>query len=168
MRSKAYVENLGFADRVILVCKRKDGSVKWRYDSREDPESKSMTKTGMAEVAGLILADVGGTAFDYIAIGTGTTAPTADDTALEAEVKRKAAVGSRITTAFTNDTAKLVTTFSSADTLSGTHAISEIGVFNAATGGVMLFRKTFTAKSVNWDDGDTLEATATCQMVQGT
>jgi len=156
MSEKHRLESLGFADRVVLICRRRDGSEKWRYDSKEDPESKSMTKTGMAEVAGLILADVGGTAFDYIGIGTGTTAPTADDTALEAEVKRKAAVG------------KLVTTFSSADTLSGTHDISEIGVFNAATGGVMLLRKTFTAKSVNWDDGDTLEATATCQMVQGT
>jgi len=168
MTGKGNVENLGFADRVVLVCRRRDGSVKWRYDSMEDPKSKSMAKTGMAEVAGLILADVGGTAFDYIAIGTGTTAPTADDTALENEVKRKAAVGSRITTAFTNDTAKLVTTFSSADTLSGTHNITEIGVFNASSGGVMLLRKTFTAKSVNWDDGDTLEVTATVQMVQGT
>jgi len=161
-------ENLVFADRVVLICRRRDGSVKWQYDSKEDPESRSMTKVGMAEVAGLILADVGGTPFDYIAIGTGTTTPTADDTALEAEVARKAAVGSRETTAFANDTAKLVTTFSSADGLTGTHNISEIGVFNAETGGVMLLRKTFDAKSVNWDDGDTLEATATVQMVQGT
>jgi len=160
--------NVGIADRVILVCKRKDGSVKWRYDSREDPKSKSMTAAGFAEVAGLIVADVGGTAFDYIAIGTGTTSPTPSDTALEAEVIRKAADGSRISTVYTNDTAKWVATFSSADGLSGTDDISELGVFNAASGGVMLFRKTFTAKSINWDDGDTLEATATCQMVQGT
>jgi hypothetical protein len=45
--------------------------------------------------------------------------------------------------------------------------VKEGGVFTAATSGVMLFRKIFTAKSVNWDDGDTLEVTATCQMKQG-
>jgi len=160
-------ENLGMADRVVLVCRRKDGSIKWKYDSAKDPESESMVKTGMAHVAGLILVDVGGTAFDFVGIGTGTTAPTADDTDLETPVKRKAGTGTRETTTFTNDTSKLVTTFSSADTLSGTSNISEIGIFTAETGGVMLFRKTFTAKSVNWDDGDTLEATGTCQMKQG-
>ena len=160
-------EEAGLKDRVILVCRRKDGSIKWKYDSAKDPKSKSMAKTGMAQVAGLILTDVGGTAFDYVGIGTGTTAPTADDEDLETPVKRKAGTGTRTTTTFTNDTSKLVATFSSADTLSGTSAISEIGIFTAESDGVMLFRKTFTAKSVNWDDGDTLEATGTCQMKQG-
>ena len=161
-------EETGLKDRVILVCRRKDGSIKWRYDSAEDPASKSMAKTGMAQVAGLILTDVGGTAFDFVGIGTGTTAPTADDTDLETPVKRKAGTGTRTTTTFTNDTAQLVATFSKDDTLSGTSAITEIGIFTAVSAGVMLFRKTFTAKSVNWDDEDTLEATGTCQMQQGT
>ena len=160
-------EETGLKDRVVLICRRKDGSIKWKYDSAEDPKSKSMAKTGMAQVAGLILTDVGGTAFDYVGIGTGTTAPTADDTDLETPVKRKAGTGTRTTTTFTDDTSKLVATFSSADTLSGTDNISEIGIFTAESAGVMLFRKTFTAKSVNWDDGDTLEATGTCQMKQG-
>ena len=160
-------EETGLKDRVVLVCRRKDGSIKWKYDSAKDPESKSMAKTGMAQVAGLILTDVGGTAFDYVGIGTGTTPPTADDTDLETPVKRKAGTGSQITTTFTNDTSQLVATFSSADTLSGTSNISEIGIFTAESAGVMLFRKIFTAKSVNWDDEDTLEATGTCQMKQG-
>lgn len=160
-------EETGLKDRVILVCRRKDGSIKWKYDSAKDPESKSMAKTGMAQVAGLILTDVGGTAFDFIGIGTGTTPPTADNTDLETPVKRKTATGTRITTTFTDDTSKLVATFAAADTLSGTQNISEIGVFTAVTAGVMLFRKTFTPKPCNWDDGDTLEATATCQMQQG-
>ena len=160
-------EETGLKDRVILVCRRKDGSIKWKYDSAKDPASKSMAKTGMAQVAGLILTDVGGTAFDYVGIGTGTTPPTADDEDLETPVKRKAGTGTRTTTTFTNDTSKLVATFSSADTLSGTQNISEIGVFTAAAAGVMLFRKTFTAKTVDWDAEETLEATATCQMKQG-
>jgi len=160
-------ERMGLTDQIILACRRKDGSVKWRVDTAEEKRGNSITNAGMAEVAGLILTDVGGVAFDYIAIGTGTTAPAATDTALELEIARKAGTGTRVTTAVTNDTAQIVATFSSADGLTGTHNVSEAGVFNAATGGVMLFRQTFTAKSVDWDAGDTLEVTAKCQMKQG-
>jgi hypothetical protein len=160
-------ENLGMVDQIILVCRRKDGSVKWRTDTAEEKKTNSMAKTGMAQVAGLILTDIGGTAFDFIGIGTSTAAESADHTDLQTPVKRKAGTGTRITTTFTNDTAQLVTTFSSADTLSGSSAIAEGGVFTAVSAGVMLFRKIFTAKTVNWDDGDTLEVTAKCQMKQG-
>jgi len=160
-------EELGLADQMILVCRRKDGSVKWKIDTAKEGRSQSMAKTGMAQVAGLILLDVGGTAFDFIGIGTSTVAESPDHTDLQAPVKRKAGVGTRVTTVFTNDTAQLVTTFSSADTLSGSHNIAEAGVFTALTAGVMLFRKVFTAKTVDWDAGDTLEVTAKCQMKQG-
>jgi len=160
-------DELGMVDQVILICRRKDGSIKWIVDTSKEKKSNSMAKTGMAQVAGLILTDVGGTAFDYVGIGTGTTAESADHTDLITPVKRKAGTGTRITTTFTDDTAQLVATFSSADTLSGSSAIAEAGVFTAVSAGVMLFRKIFTAKTVNWDDGDTLEVTAKCQMKQG-
>ena len=161
-------EQFGMHDQIILVCRRKDGSIKWKTDTETDPKkSNSITNTGMAQVAGLVLIDVGGTAFDYVGIGTGSTAESAAHTDLITPVKRKAGTGTRVTTTQTDDTAQLVTTFSSGDTLSGTDAIAEAGVFTAATAGVMLFRKIFTAKSVNWDDGDTLEVTAKCQMKQG-
>lgn len=160
-------ETLGFADQMILVCRRKDGSIKWKIDTNDYP-GNSITNVGMAQVAGLILTDVGGDAFDFIGIGTdGTTAESAAHTDLQTSVKRKAGTGTRVTTIQTNDTAQLVTTFSSADTLSGSSAIAEGGVFTAVSAGVMLFRKIFTAKTCNWDDGDTLEVTAKCQMKQG-
>jgi len=160
-------DRLGMVDQVILVCRRRDGGVKWKIDTAKEGKGHSMAKTGMAQVAGLILVDVGGTAFDYVGIGTSTAAESADHTDLQTPVKRKAGTGTRVTTTFTNDTAQLVATFSSADTLSGSSAIAEAGVFNAVSAGVMLFRKIFTAKTVNWDDGDTLEVTAKCQMKQG-
>ena len=164
-------DKLGFGDQMVLVCRRRDGSVKWRTDTKTDPIGKrgnSMAKTGMADVAGLILGDVGGTAFDYVGIGDGDTAESADHTDLQGtNKKRKAGTGTRITTTFTDDTAQFVATFSSADTLSGTWSVCEAGVFTAASAGIMLFRKTFTAKSVTWGDGDTLEVTAKCQMKQG-
>lgn len=161
-------DKFGMHDRVILVCRRKDGSVKWVIDTDKDPlKSSSISKFGMAQVAGLILTDVGGDGFDFIGIGTDNTAESKDHSDLVASVKRKAGTGTRVTVTETNDTSQIVTTFAAADTLSGTDAICEAGVFTLVAAGVMLFRKIFTAKSVNWDDGDTLEVTAKCQMKQG-
>lgn len=158
----------GMHDQIILVCRRKDGSVKWRIDTDKDPiKSNSITNTGMAHAAALLLTDVGGTAFDYVGIGTSATAESAAHTDLQTPIKRKAGTGTQVTTTQTDDTLQIVTTFSSGDSLSGTDAIAEAAIFTASSSGVMLFRKIFTAKSCNWDDGDTLEVTAKCQMKQG-
>ena len=145
-------EPMGMRDRVILTVRDKNGKVKQEYDSGWS--ENGITNAGMAEVAGLILTDVGGTAFDYIAIGTGTTAFDPTQTALVTEIKRKAGTGSRTTTTVTNDTAQLVTTFSSADGLTGTSAVTESGVFNASTGGTMLARQVFSALNINWGAGE--------------
>jgi len=110
-----------------------------------------VTNAGKAEVAALIGSDTSGdgTPFDYIAIGTGTTAESASDTALENEIQRAAATGSRVTVNVTNDTLQLV---KDAFTFGSSYAITESGVFNASTGGTMLCRKTFDAINVTSDD----------------
>lgn len=159
-------ENIGIVDEIEWVHRDKHGNVIRRYSSK-GKKHKCLTNLGFKEIAGLMLTDVGGTAFDYIAIGTGTTAADPTDTALQTEVKRKAGTGTRVTTTVTDDTAQLVTTFSSADTLSGTQNITEVGVFNAAAAGVMLMRQVFTAESINWDAGDTFEITVKVQCKQG-
>ena len=165
-------EPMQLRDRMIAVVRTRDGKIK--LDENGQPmirdtgwSPNGITNAGFAEVAGLLLTDVGGTAFDYIAIGTGTTAFSPTQTALVSEVKRKAAAGSRVTTSVSNDTAQLQTTFSSADGLSGTHAITESGVFNAATAGTMLCRQTFSALNIDWDAGDTLQVTWKIQIKQG-
>lgn len=158
-------EPQGMADRITLKVFTKDGKLKQEFDSGWSPNG--ITNVGFAEVAGLILLDVGGTAFDYIAIGTGTTSFDPTQTSLVSEVKRKAGTGSRTTTSVTNDTAQLVTTFSSADGLSGSHSITESGVFNASSGGTMLCRQTFSALNIDWDAGDTLQVTWKIQIKQG-
>jgi len=122
-----------------------------------------ITNAGLAEVAGLINSDQAGslTAFDYIAIGTGTTAASASDTQLEAEIvgsggeRRGGAdvTGTRVTTTVTNDTSQWVTTFS----FTGSFAVTESGVFNQASGGTMLSRQTFSA--INVASGDSLQIT---------
>ncbi len=115
-----------------------------------------ITNVGKAEVANLIGG--AGTAFGFIAIGTGTTAESASDTGLVAEVARKAATFTRVTTTVSNDTARFEATFSSADGLTGMHTITETGLFNASTGGVMLARRLLSGSgvSLNWDNGDML------------
>lgn len=158
-------ENLGFSDRLIIERRDKNGNLLEMRDSGWSPNG--ITNAGFAEIAGLMLTDVGGTAFDYIAIGTGTTAFDPTQTALVTEIKRKAGTGSRVTTTVTNDTAQLTATFSSADGLTGTSAVTESGIFNDATGGTMLCRQTFAALNMNWDAGDNLSITWKVKVQQG-
>jgi len=118
--------------------------------------NNTVVNAGIAQIAGLILTDIGGTAFDYIAFGTGTTAVAVTDTTLETEIttgggERTAATGTRTTTSVTNDTAQLVATF----TFTSSFALTESGVLNAAAVGVLLSRQTFAA--INVVNGDTIQ-----------
>lgn len=149
--AKPSVQQMGLLDIMEIRVYDRDGRLK---DMRRVVDL--IVNAGLAEVAALLLTDVSGTAFDYIAIGTGTTSPSASDTALEYETHRVAATGSRVTTNVTNDTAQLVATFSG---YSGTEAVTEAGVFNAASGGTLLCRQTFSALNVDWDAGDSIEIT---------
>ncbi|MCI0443037.1 hypothetical protein L0152_07450 [bacterium] len=113
-----------------------------------------ITNTGKAEAAGLLGATTTG-AFGWIAIGTGTTAAAAADTALEAEIStgggaRADSTESRVTTTVTNDTAQFEVTFN----FTSSFAVTESGVFDAASAGVILARRVFSA--VNVSSGDSL------------
>lgn len=117
-----------------------------------------VTNAGKAGVASRINGAGSEAAFTYIAIGTGTTAAAAGDTALQTEITtgggaRAAATASRTTTDVTNDTARLVLTY----TFSSTFAVTEAGALNAASAGVLLNRQVFSA--VNVVSGDSLQVT---------
>ena len=82
----------------------------------------------------------------YTAVGTGTTAVAAGQTALVTELKRKAAAyahtaGTRIFT--------LTTTFAAGE---ATGAITEAGICNASSGGTFLDRVTFDVINKAADD----------------
>ncbi len=120
--------------------------------------SNLVVNAGMAGVASRINGAGAEAAFTYIAIGTGTTAASASDTALVAEIitgggARAAATASRVTTDVTNDTAQLVVTFN----FTASFAVTESGVFNASSGGTMLARQVFSA--INVSSGDSLQVT---------
>lgn len=125
----------------------------------EEWVDNTITDTGKPIVAGLINADVSDS-FKWLAVGSSSTAATASDTALAAEISanglgRSSATCSRVTTTVTDDTAQLVHTW----TATGTQSVQEAGIFNTSTasGGNMLARQTFTAK--NLETNDTLQLT---------
>lgn len=105
---------------------------------------------GKSLLSGLMLTDVGGTACDHIAIGTGTTAPATSQTALVGEKYRNACTGSQQTTTVTNDTARLTCSIS----ITASNTMSEAGIFNSSSGGVMFARATYSGLAVN--SGDSL------------
>lgn len=117
-----------------------------------------ITTTGKAGVASRINGSGAAAAFTYLAIGIGTTAANVADTTLQSEIttaggERAAATASLQTTDTTDDTARLVKTW----TFTGTFAVTEAGALNAASAGVLLNRQVFTA--VNVVSGDSLQLT---------
>lgn len=120
--------------------------------------SNLVTSAGKALVAGRINGSGTPAAATYIALGIGTTAANAADTALESEIvtdggTRAAATVSLQTTDTTNDTARLTKTFS----FTTNFAVTESGVFNDATTGTLLARQVFSA--INVANGDSLAIT---------
>ena len=120
--------------------------------------SNLMTNAGFASVASRINGAGGEAAHTYIAVGTGTTAAAAGDTALQTEsttngLARANSTASRVTTTQTNDTAQLVNTFS----VTGTVAVTESGVLNASSAGTLLCHQVFSA--INVVNGDSLQIT---------
>jgi len=180
---------------VEIIVKDKNGNIKLHIGSNKPPPSKEcknghncieptilsalpskfqdfywrkniITNVGLAAIIRLVFAGLTETKFSHLAIGTGTAAESATDTALQNEVKRKTATITQTTTTVSGDTALCEATFSSADTLSGTMNISEAGIFNASTGGILLARKVFSAIPINWDAGDTLTIRYYVQMTR--
>lgn len=120
--------------------------------------SNIVTNAGKADVAGLINGATAPASFDYVAIGTGTTAVDVTDTTLETEIttsggQRAQGTATRETTDVTNDTAQVVRTF----TFTGSFVVTESGLLNAASVGTLLCHQTFSAANVT--SGDSLQVT---------
>ena len=126
-----------------ITIKDVNGKIKdtWTVDNL-------ITNAGLAQLA-LLSGDASATPFTYLALGTGTTAAAASQTALVTEIvdsglARAVGTVSRITTTVANDTLQIVYTW----TPSGTKTIEEVGVFNAASVGTMLSRAVTGANAV--------------------
>ena len=93
-------------------------------------------------------------AMAYMAIGTGTTATAATDTALQTELDRNALTSVDQGTGADANKVTYLADWAAGD---GTGAITEAGIFNSASAGTMLCRTVFAVK--NKGAGDTLTLT---------
>lgn len=73
----------------------------------------------------------------HFAVGTGTTTPTANDTALQAEVFRD------VVTKRTPDASKLTIQYYLPSTAANGYSLTEAGLFNASSGGTLITRVTY-------------------------
>ena len=100
------------------------------------------------------MKDATATAMSHMAIGTGSTAAAAGDTALGSEAARTALTSTTVT----NNEVAYVDTFAAG---TGTGAITEAGLFNASSAGTMLCRTVFSVVNKGADDSMTITWTVT-------
>lgn len=132
-----------------IVLRDKDGKVK---DQRT--VKNLVVDTGLAYIADR-MADAAESAMSHMAVGTGSTAAAAGDTALGTEAGRV----SLTSTTQTNEDVVYVATFGAG---TGTGALTEAGLFNAASAGTMLCRTVFS--TVNKGASDSLQISWTVSM----
>ncbi len=147
-------EGVKLSGHIHFLLKDRFGKVKAERDIRN-----TITTVGKAALSGLMIVDVGGTAFDYIALGVGSPGATTlgSESSTNGGSKRGVGdvTGTQVTTTTTDDTAQLVTTF----TFTGALALTEAGIFNAAgvDTGTLLASQNFSV--LNVANTDTLQIT---------
>lgn len=100
------------------------------------------------------MKDATATAMSHMAVGTGSTAAAASDTALGSELDRNALTSTTVT----NNEVAYVCTFAAGD---ATGAITEAGLFNASSSGTMLCRTVFSVVNKGASDAMTITWTVT-------
>jgi len=105
------------------------------------------------------MKDASASAMSHIAVGSGTVAPVAGNTALGTEIGR-ATLGSTVAT---NNQLVYAVTFAPGV---ATGAITEAGAFNASTAGLMLARTVFPV--INKQGADTMSITWTVTLNDAT
>lgn len=123
-------------------------------------DTGKVTNIGLGIITGLLASS----AHKYVHWGTGVTAAAPTQTALvtpSSDETRASGAQSQVTTSVTNDTYQVVATLTCASTAK---AITEVGVFSAATGGSMYSRNAFDA--INLAVGDSIQFTIKSQYTQ--
>ena len=100
------------------------------------------------------MKDATATAMSHMAIGSGSTAAAASDTALGNQLGRVALTSTTVSAA-------VVTYVASFPAGTGTGAVTEAGILNAASGGTMLCRTVFSVVNKGASDSMTVTWTVT-------
>jgi len=142
-------ETLKLYGQLAIVLKDKDGNVK-----EERTEKNLVVTTGLNYIASR-MKDATATAMTHMALGSGTT------NALAAQTDLITLLGSREALDSTTVTANAVAYVSSFEAGDATGAVTEAGIFNAATSGTMLCRVKFDVVNKAADDTMTVTWTIT-------
>lgn len=135
--------------RVGIVVKDENGKIK---EKRE--ETNLVVDTGLDYIASR-MKDATATAMTHMGLGTGTTAAAAGDTDLGTLAGSREALDS---TTVTDNTINYVCNFEANDV---TGAITEAGIFNAASAGTMLCRVVFSPVNLTSTDSISVDWTIT-------
>jgi len=121
----------------------------------------TITNTGL-EYISKILNGLADNEFTYIALGTDSTAEATSNTSLGAENTTLGAARKQATCTYISPgTASFNVLFS----FSGNVTVREIGIFDAASGGNLLYRRVVAANR-NYSDGDAAEFTVTIPITR--
>jgi len=143
-------ENLKLSGQLNIVLRDKDGNIK-----EERIEKNLVVATGLTFIASR-MKDATATAMTHMGLGSGTTTAAAGQTDLVTLLGSREVLDS--TTASSN-TIVYVSSFEAGD---ATGAVTEAGIFNAASSGTMLCRVKFNV--VNKAADDTMAVTWTITL----
>jgi hypothetical protein len=143
-------ENLKLRGEVALVLKGADGKVK------ESRKIKNLIVNDGLEFICSRMAGTSANVMSHMALGSGTTAAAAGQTDLVSILGSREALDSSTPS---SNTIAYIASFEASE---GTGAVTEAGIFNAASGGDMLCRTVFSV--VNKEADDTMSVTWTITL----
>ena len=120
----------------------------------ETREVKNLVVDDGLEFIASRMKDATATAMSHMAIGTGSTAAAAGNTALGSEAARQALTSTTVT----SNAVAYVASFAAG---TGTGAVTEAGILNAGSGGTLLCRTVFSVVNKGASDSMTITWTVT-------
>ena len=146
-------ENLKLSGQLNIVLKDKAGNVK------DEREVKNLVVNKGLEYIASRMKDASKSVMSHMGLGSGTTAAAASQTDLVTLLGSREALDSTTISGSNNEKVVYVSAFEAGD---ATGAVTEAGIFNAASGGDMLCRTVFSV--VNKAADDTISVTWTITL----
>ena len=146
-------ENLKLSGQLNIVLKDKAGNIK------DEREVKNLVVNKGLEYIASRMKDASKSVMSHMGLGSGTTAAAASQTDLVTLLGAREALDSTTISGSNNEKVVYVSAFEAGD---ATGAVTEAGIFNAASGGDMLCRTVFSV--VNKAADDTMSVTWTITL----
>lgn len=146
-------ENLALSGKLKLILTDSKGNIK------EERNIKNLiVNTGLGHITSRMTVASDGV-MSHMALGSGSTAAAAGDTALGSQLGSRIALTSATRSGSSNESIIYSAQFAAG---AGTGAVTEAGIFNASSSGAMLCRTVFSV--VNKAAGDSLQVTWTITL----